>query len=341
VSNSIPVGTISFAFGTADNNLTTAPNGPSPMPPGYIQDIGLAYGDQGNGTYGWATNTLATPYDMSAPSQGAYNGNDPAGDLRKDSFIHQTKDSEVTNFYGMPASAYPFWAAANVPNGLYQIRVVSGDATATDSSYQQTVNGVTTTAFAPGAGNPYFAQWTVVCQVTNNLVVVAPASTNNDKINYIDIYPAVLPAAAFTYGPASGTAPLTVSFTNNSTGAYTADFWTFDTNGDTLASTNQVVSFTYANAGSFTVSLIVSNNFGNASTDTVTNAVTAINAGPITMGIGPVAGGNLRLTWTAGQGLLLQQATNVAGPWVTDAGASSPYTVTPTNGQMYYRIEQP
>jgi PKD repeat protein/fibronectin type 3 domain-containing protein len=273
VSNAIPVGTISFAFGTG---VANGGNPASPPPPGYIQDVGLSYFNNGAYYYGWVTNTVSvnSGWDMSAVGQGTYNVNNPPGDLRQDSFIHQTQDSEATNFIGLPASSYPFWAVSNIANGVYQVRVVSGDATANNSVYQQTVNGVTTPAVTPSTGSP-FAQWVVVCQVTNNTMTVAPASTNNDKINYIDIYPAVLPAASFTYGPASGLAPLTVNFTNTSTGSYTADIWTFDTNGDTLASTNQVVSFTYTNAGTFTVSLTVSNDFGNFSTYTLTNAVTA------------------------------------------------------------------
>ncbi|HEY3763193.1 MAG TPA: PKD domain-containing protein [Verrucomicrobiae bacterium] len=338
VSNAIPSGTISFAFGTGYSN---AGNPASPVPPGYIQDIGFAYGDQGDGTYGWVTNTVsvASGWDMSAAAQGTYNLNNPAGDYRRDSFIHQTQDSEATNFAGMPASSFPFWAVSGIPNGVYQVRVVSGDATANNSVYQQTVNGVTTPAFTPLAGN-FFAQWVVVCQVTNNTLTVAPANTNNDKLNYIDIYPAVLPVASFTLGPVSGAAPLAVNFTNNSTGAYTSDTWTFDTNGDTLVSTNQVVSFTYTNGGTYTVSLTVSNNFGNMSTYTLTNAVTATSVTPFKVGIAPAAGGALQVTWANGADVLLQ-ATNLAGPWITNVGAASPFTVTPTNGQMYYRVQQP
>ncbi len=341
VSNSIPNGTISFAFGTGYAN---AGNPASPAPPGYIQDIGFAYGDQGDGTYGWVTNTVsvAAGWDMSAVAQGTYNPNNPAGDLRRDSFIHQTQDSEATNFYGLPASSFPFWAVSGIPNGVYQVRVVSGDATANNSIYQQTVNGVTTPAFTPTAGN-YFAQWMVVCQVTNNTLTVAPSVTNNDKLSYLDIYPAVSPAASFTFGPSSGAAPLAVNFTNNSTGAYTADIWTFDANGDTLASTNQVVSFTYTTAGTFTVSLTVSNLYGGASTSTLANAVTVTNnvvPTPGTVTIGSAAGGSLQVTWTNGTDLLLQ-ATNLAGPWTTNVGATSPFTVTPTNGRTFYRVEQP
>ena len=43
------------------------------------------------------------------------------------------------------------------------------------------------------------------------------------------------------------------------------------------------------------------------------------------------------LNWTAGT---LLQATNLSGPWVTNP-ATSPYTVVPTNAQMFYRLLLP
>jgi hypothetical protein len=46
-------------------------------------------------------------------------------------------------------------------------------------------------------------------------------------------------------------------------------------------------------------------------------------------------GTNLQLNWS--QGLLLQ-ATNVTGPWTTNISATSPFTVSPTAPQMYYRV---
>jgi hypothetical protein len=48
------------------------------------------------------------------------------------------------------------------------------------------------------------------------------------------------------------------------------------------------------------------------------------------------AGANLQLNWTGGG--QLQQATNLAGPWLTNASATSPWTVSPTNNLMFYRI---
>ncbi len=48
------------------------------------------------------------------------------------------------------------------------------------------------------------------------------------------------------------------------------------------------------------------------------------------------AGANLQLNWTGGG--QLQQATNLAGPWLTNAAAASPWTVSPINDSMFYRI---
>jgi len=48
-------------------------------------------------------------------------------------------------------------------------------------------------------------------------------------------------------------------------------------------------------------------------------------------------GTSLTLTWP-GSGALLQ-ATNVAGPWTTNSGATSPFIITPSGPQMFYRIK--
>jgi hypothetical protein len=62
------------------------------------------------------------------------------------------------------------------------------------------------------------------------------------------------------------------------------------------------------------------------------------NAGSIapgvTLNLAPAGAGGLTLTWS--QGTLLQ-STNVAGPWTTNT-AASPYTVVPTNSQMYFKL---
>jgi hypothetical protein len=54
----------------------------------------------------------------------------------------------------------------------------------------------------------------------------------------------------------------------------------------------------------------------------------------VTLNLAPAGGGGLTLTWS--QGTLLQ-STSLAGPWTTNT-AASPYTVVPTNAQMYFKV---
>jgi hypothetical protein len=56
---------------------------------------------------------------------------------------------------------------------------------------------------------------------------------------------------------------------------------------------------------------------------------------PVTLTIAPAGMGSVTLTWLNGT---LLQATNAAGPWTTST-AASPYTMTPTNSQMYFKVQ--
>ena len=59
---------------------------------------------------------------------------------------------------------------------------------------------------------------------------------------------------------------------------------------------------------------------------------------PPTLGLA-ASGGNLTLSWSAGS--ILLQSTNVTGPWTTNGSATSPYTVSPTNTQSFFRVQVP
>lgn len=74
------------------------------------------------------------------------------------------------------------------------------------------------------------------------------------------------PTASFSAAPTSGTAPLAVQFTDTSSGSPTAWTWTF---GDATGSTEQNPAHTYSAAGTYTVTLTVSNSVGS---DTATRA---------------------------------------------------------------------
>ena len=96
--------------------------------------------------------------------------------------------------------------------------------------------------------------------------------------------------AGFTAWPTAGAAPLTVVFTNTSTGSYDASLWDF---GDGLTSTVESPAHTYGMAGVYTVSLAVSGP-GGSDALTRTNYITAYEpvsadfSGSPTSGVAPL-----------------------------------------------------
>ena len=89
---------------------------------------------------------------------------------------------------------------------------------------------------------------------TVSLTVSGPRGTDTlTRTNYITVYTPV--EAGFTAVPTSGVAPLTVTFTNTSTGDYTASLWDF---GDGVTSTLESLTHVYTTGGVYTVTLTVS-----------------------------------------------------------------------------------
>jgi PKD repeat protein len=88
--------------------------------------------------------------------------------------------------------------------------------------------------------------------------------------------PPIIPVAAnFTVSPASGYLPLSVQFTDQSTGPVTSWSWSF---GDGNTSTLQNPQYTYPGAGNYTVSLTVTNvTTGASSTVSKTNVVQVLS----------------------------------------------------------------
>ncbi len=88
----------------------------------------------------------------------------------------------------------------------------------------------------------------------------------------------ISPAAAFSATPTSGAAPLSVHFTDTSSGGPTAWQWDFQNDG-TVDSTQQNPSFVYTSPGTYSVKLTASNSSGD---DTVTKSgyITVTAAGP-------------------------------------------------------------
>lgn len=150
--------------------------------------------------------------------------------------------------------------SADVTSGTEPLTVTFTDAsTNTPTSWFWTFgDGGTSTLRNPVHIYSDPGTYTVSLTVTN-----AAGSDTETKTGYITVYAAAsAPTAAFTADYTSGTAPLTVTFTDSSTGNPTSWLWDF---GDGTTSTDQNPVHTYTISGSYTVTLTVSNTAGSDS----------------------------------------------------------------------------
>jgi len=159
------------------------------------------------------------------------------------------------------------------------------------------------------------------------------------KAGYIHVTQSPLaPVANFAGTPTSGNAPLTVSFTDSSTGTPTSWNWSF---GDGGYSSGQNPVYTYAGTGSFTVSLTATNSAG-STTKTVANYITGTNyTVPSSTTVGMYRNGvyYLRNTNTAGDADLTfafgtSGDTPVTGDWT---GTGTTTIGVYHNGMFYLR----
>ncbi len=160
-------------------------------------------------------------------------------------------------------------------------------STGTITSYAWTFgDGGTSTAASPGHVYAAAGVYTV------SLTVTGPGGSNTQtRSNYVTVTTAA-PVAQFTGSPTSGASPLTVAFTNTSTGSITSYAWTF---GDGGTSTAASPSHIYAAAGVYTVSLTVTGP-GGSNTQTRSNYVTVTTAAPVAQFTGSPTSGKSPLT---------------------------------------------
>ena len=97
-------------------------------------------------------------------------------------------------------------------------------------------------------------------------------------IYYVALAPVLAPppVASFTATPTTGTAPLSVNFTDTSTGSPTSWAWNF---GDGDTSTLQNPTHSYASAGTYTVNMTATNAAGSDAATTATITVSAAASG--------------------------------------------------------------
>jgi PKD repeat protein len=122
--------------------------------------------------------------------------------------------------------------------------------------------------------------------------------------------PASAPVASFTATPASGAAPLDVSFADTSTGAPTSWAWTF---GDGGTSAAQNPSHSYAAAGTYTATLTATNSTGSTS---ATKTITVTTAPPPP----PPPAGGISVAGSSTTNAAATTAVTLAAPTGTKAG---------------------
>ncbi len=164
-------------------------------------------------------------------------------------------------------------------------------------------DGATSTETNPVHTYDNAGVYTVILTATNDC-----GSTNISKTVIVS----VPPVAAFTATPTSGCGPLTVQFTNQSTGNPTTYEWQFP-GGTPSSSTQQNPSVVYNTPGTYSVTLTVSNNAGN-NTATQSNFIT-VNAAPTAGFTSSVNGSTATFTNTS------QNATSYS--WTFGDGGSS------------------
>jgi len=232
-----------------------------------------------------------------------YIGKMGAGRINAYNAVNTTPTPPVANFSGSPTSG-------TVPLTVNFTDLSTGSITSWSWTFG---DGGTSTSQNPSH------QYTSTGTFTVSLTVTGPGGSDGEtKTNYITVNPCVAPTAAFVGSPTSGTAPLTVNFTDQSTGSPTSWSWNF---GDAGTSTAQNPSHVYTSAGTFTVTLTVTNSCGsNQLVKTNYITVTAPTQQCDDFSDGDISNwGNKLGTWTATGGYMKGNSNT------TDARTTSPF----------------
>lgn len=184
-----------------------------------------------------------------------------------------------------------------------------------------------------GVTNTWLVAYTLAGVDTNALPVTGSAG-NSGSITSISVTNvAGIGAGAFAaVDVVSGGAPgNTLTLAGSSGTISTASAST--TTGTTATTTMGCFTNLASGTASFTTTATVAGKMALAAT-VFAPAVITTGAPKVVLSIAAAAGGGQTLTWTAGT---LLQATNLAGPWVTNPAVGS-YTVMPTNALMFFKV---
>ena len=168
--------------------------------------------------------------------------------------------AQVTFQWDYPAgTAAGFYLYCGTSSGVYGPKVDVGSVT-------------TYTLAGLSEGATYY------CAVTAYDIARVESAYSAELPIAIPATPAAAPVTNFTMTPASGTAPLNVTFSNTTTGSVTSWLWNF---GDNTTSTAQnPPAHSYSAPGSYTVKLTATGPGGSV-TKTATTAINVVAAAPV------------------------------------------------------------
>jgi PKD repeat protein len=152
------------------------------------------------------------------------------------------------------------------PTAEFSASRTTGNAPLTVQFFEESTGGATSWSWDFGDGGTSMAKNTLHSYVTSgiytvSLTVTGPGGSNTvTKVDYIT----VTLLAGFSASPTTGTAPLDVQFTDESTGGATSWSWDFGDGGTSIAKNP---SHSYVTSGIYTVSLTVT---GPGGSNTVT-----------------------------------------------------------------------
>jgi spore germination protein YaaH len=157
------------------------------------------------------------------------------------------------------------------------------------------------------------------------------AFIDNFKLSGTPIQP---PVADFTGSPRSGTAPLTVNFTNNSSGTISSYLWEF---GDGTTSTATQPSKTYNTPGTYTVKLTATG-LGGSNTKTRSNYITVNQpTGNLSVTVYNIPGGASSLPGNSGIVKLWSNSGSLVATVNTISNVAL-FNNIPTGSGYFYRV---
>ena len=249
--------------------------------------------------YNWTPANPADPSIGNAADPKVFNYVDGALDqtFTKSDFIYGPE-----NWKPCSSADYPIFDGENKtdPNNQFQIMFIDLRAGALQSSSGGSIDNGSIKVEYSFNSQPGFVVFNAYGWYSRSNHGTGVIMTNDvSSSGYTVTGVSAAPVVNFTANTTTGTAPLSVQFTDTSTGSPTAWAWDF---GDNSTSTSRNPVHTYANAGTYTVSLTASNSAG-SNTMTRTSYITVTTcpvSGKTTIGMYRNGVYYLRNTNTAG-----------------------------------------